>query len=102
MREDKLCVSCREPLDYPSGDGCAAMTQHKSSEPFYIGVEETKEHEDGSATYTFTMDDKAADSMTKLGLEFCIHCAAYQLDLQYVLDNLAYLAEKRDSSENDK
>jgi hypothetical protein len=78
------------------------MTQHKSSEPFYIGVEETKAHEDGSATYTFTMDDKAADSMTKLGLEFCIHCAAYQLDLQYVLDNLAYLAEKRDSSENDK
>jgi Fe-S cluster assembly iron-binding protein IscA len=52
--------------------------------------------------YTFTMDDKAADSMTKLGLEFCIHCAAYQLDLQYVLDNLAYLAEKRDNSENDK
>jgi hypothetical protein len=25
----KLCPSCREPLDYPSGDGCAAMTKHK-------------------------------------------------------------------------
>ena len=24
-----LCPSCREPLDYPSGDGCAAMTLHK-------------------------------------------------------------------------
>ena len=24
-----LCPSCREPLDYPSGDGCAAMTMHK-------------------------------------------------------------------------
>ena len=24
-----LCPSCREPLDYPSGDGCAAMTKHK-------------------------------------------------------------------------
>ena len=23
-----LCPSCREPLDYPSGDGCAAMTNH--------------------------------------------------------------------------
>ncbi len=23
-----LCPSCREPLDYPSGDGCAAMTKH--------------------------------------------------------------------------
>ena len=25
-----LCPSCREPLDYPSGDGCAAMTLHKT------------------------------------------------------------------------
>ena len=24
-----LCPSCREPLDYPSGDGCAAMTMHQ-------------------------------------------------------------------------
>ena len=23
------CPSCREPLDYPSGDGCAVMTMHK-------------------------------------------------------------------------
>ena len=26
------CPSCREPLDYPSGDGCAAMTKHKVSD----------------------------------------------------------------------
>ena len=25
---DDLCPSCREPLDYPSGDGCAAMNKH--------------------------------------------------------------------------
>jgi LSD1 subclass zinc finger protein len=25
-----LCPSCREPLHYPSGDGCAAMTLHKA------------------------------------------------------------------------
>jgi hypothetical protein len=24
-----LCPSCKEPLDYPSGDGCAAMTKHQ-------------------------------------------------------------------------
>ena len=24
-----LCPSCKEPLHYPSGDGCAAMTLHK-------------------------------------------------------------------------
>jgi len=26
----EICPSCREPLDYPSGDGCAAMTKHES------------------------------------------------------------------------
>lgn len=25
---DDVCPSCREPLDCPSGDGCAAMTKH--------------------------------------------------------------------------
>jgi hypothetical protein len=24
-----LCPSCREPVDHPSGDGCAAMIKHK-------------------------------------------------------------------------
>lgn len=23
------CISCGEPLDYPSGDGCASMRLHK-------------------------------------------------------------------------
>jgi hypothetical protein len=23
-----LCPSCKEPVDHPSGDGCAAMTKH--------------------------------------------------------------------------
>jgi hypothetical protein len=78
------------------------MTQHIVREPFYIGVEETTEHEDGGATYSFDMDEKAAVHMAQIGLEFTVYCAAYQLDLQYVLDNLAYLAEKRDNSENDK
>ena len=102
MSEDKLCVSCREPLDYPSGDGCANMTQHIVREPYHIAVEKVVEHEDGGATYSFEMDEKAAVNMAQIGLEFTVYCAAYQLDLQYVLDNLAYLAEKRDSSGNDK
>ena len=28
-----LCPSCREPLRYPSGDGCAAMTKHYALDP---------------------------------------------------------------------
>ena len=26
---DDLCPSCREPINSPSGDGCAAMTMHQ-------------------------------------------------------------------------
>lgn len=102
MSDLKPCPSCREPLDYPSGEGCANMTAHESSEPFHIAVEKIVEHEDGGATYSFEMDEKAAVNMAQIGLEFTVFCAAYQLDLQYVLNNLAYLAEKRDNSEDDK
>ena len=78
------------------------MSEDKISEPFNISVEKVVEHEDGGATYSFDMDEKAAVHMAQIGLEFTVFCAAYQLDLQYVLTNLKYLAEKRDSSENDK
>lgn len=29
----ELCPSCREPVDHPSGDGCAAMTLHYALDP---------------------------------------------------------------------
>jgi hypothetical protein len=29
MAMTDLCPSCREPVDHPSGDGCAAMTRHQ-------------------------------------------------------------------------
>ena len=69
---------------------------------FYIGVDKIEDQDSGDATYTFAMDDKATEALAKIGVEFCLYCAAYELDLQYVLDNLKYLSEKRDSSENDK
>lgn len=53
-----------------------------------IGVEQVKEHEDGSATYTFRFDDDTRDKMAKVGLEFIIHCAAYKWDIQDALDAL--------------
>jgi hypothetical protein len=45
-----LCPSCREPLDYPSGDGCAAMTLHQPvkgmvmSAAFWAAVRERMKH----------------------------------------------------------
>ena len=86
----ELCPSCREPLDYPSGDGCAAMSRHKEIEmnkdAGLIGVETVEEHEDGSATYKFHMDAHARGLLAEEGLKLVLYCAAAGLDIQVVYD----------------
>lgn len=64
------------------------------NEPFQVVVTNVEEHEDGGATYTFELDDNAKVKMANLGLEFMLYCAAYELDLQYALDNLKHLAKE--------
>jgi len=50
-----------------------------------IVITDTVEHPDGSATYTFDMDDASTKKVTELGLEFILTCAAYGLDIQDAL-----------------
>jgi hypothetical protein len=54
-----------------------------------IVITDTVEHEDGSATYTFDIDDVSSKKITELGLEFILTCAAYGLDIQEALKVLA-------------
>ena len=54
-----------------------------------IVIADTVEHEDGSATYTFDMDDASSKKVTELGLEFILTCAAYGLDIQDALQVIA-------------
>ena len=54
--------------------------------PMHIGVEKIDENEDGSATYTFHMSDKAADEMQQLGLKLILYCGTTQTDIQDVFD----------------
>jgi len=61
-------------------------TTMESKEPFYIGVEEVSENEDGSATYSFIMDDVATKEITNLGLQFILYCGAAKVDIQDALD----------------
>lgn len=61
--------------------------------PFVVKVVDTVENEDGSATYTFDLDDDAQQGLCNIGLEFVLYCAAYELDLGYVLDNLKRLKD---------
>lgn len=54
-----------------------------------IVVTDVTEHEDGSATYTFDIDDLSSKKITELGLEFILTCAAYRLDIQDALQVVA-------------
>lgn len=54
--------------------------------PSYIGLSECVEHEDGSATYTIHMDDKARDHLCEEGLKLILYCAAYDVDLGDLYD----------------
>lgn len=59
--------------------------------PFVVKVVDCIEHEDGTVTYSFDLDKEATNGLAKIGLEFSMYCAAYDLDLGYVLDNLKRL-----------
>jgi len=52
-------------------------------------VTDVKENEDGSATYTFDIDEISSKKITELGLEFILTCAAYGLDIADALKVLA-------------
>ena len=51
-----------------------------------IGVETVEEHEDGSATYQFHLDNNCAKLLHEEGLKLVLYCAAAKLDLQVVYD----------------
>jgi hypothetical protein len=67
-----------------------------SNELAMIVVTDVMEHEDGSATYTFDLDNVSSKKITELGLEFILTCAAYGLDIH---DALTHLIEYGKSKE---
>ena len=80
----RCCPSCREPLNYPSGDGCAAMTKHISDDrqrPAVVALEHVEELEDGGAIYKFHMDEASKDKILEEGLKLIIACAVSKVDL---------------------
>lgn len=49
-----------------------------------IGVETVEEHEDGSATYQFHVDEHCRSLLQEEGLKLVLYCAAANLDIQVV------------------
>ena len=93
MTEVKLCPSCREPLNCPSGDGCAAMTKH-NSEINYLDVTDIQDQEDGSCIITFDVNEKAAVDMATLGIRFALYCAAVNTTTEEVLKTMLEKAKQ--------
>ena len=73
------------------------MTQH-NKDAGIIGVEEVKEHEDGSATYQFYMDEKCRNLLQEEGLKLVLYCAAAKLDIQvvydFIEDHIRYMSDE--------
>ena len=61
------------------------LNNQQANEISTIVITDSVEHPDGSATYTFDMDDASQKKITELGLEFILTCAAYGLDIQDAL-----------------
>ena len=46
------------------------------------------EHEDGSATFTFDLDEKTTSLAQELGLKLLLYCGANGTDIDSVFDNI--------------
>ena len=73
------------------------MTDQRSEELSTIVITDTVEHEDGSATYTFDMDDASSKKITELGLEFILTCAAFGLDIQDALTLISNYGKEKNN-----
>ena len=51
-----------------------------------IAVKDVTVNEDGSATYTFDLDDAAEALVMEEGLKFVLYCGLTKLDIQDVYD----------------
>jgi len=62
-----------------------------------IGVETVKEHEDGSATYQFHVDERCRSLLQEEGLKLVLYCAAANLDIGVVYDFIEdHISSKKD------
>ena len=79
-----------EALDYDRvaswSDGYEAGKKAMENKVGMIGVETVEEHEDGSATYQFHLDDYTRKILAEEGLKLVLYCAAAKLDMGLVYD----------------
>ena len=77
----------------------SSANKERSDEEHTVGniaIQEVLEHEDGSATYTFDMDEKALKKLAELGLELAMTCVAYEMDIQEAMDHIQWLGVSKE------
>jgi len=57
-----------------------------TEEPWEMLVTDVVDNEDGGTTISFDLDVEAHKAMANLGVQFVLHCAAAQVDMQVALD----------------
>jgi len=60
-----------------------------------IEITEVEEHEDGSATYEFDLDEETAVSMAQLGLTFVFYCRALGKSTDQVFSEMLQQIDNR-------
>jgi hypothetical protein len=68
---------------------------------FTITVVDVQEHEDGGATYSFQLDEKAKTKLANIGLEFIVTCAATETDIQDALTGIIWLSKSEPEGEDE-
>lgn len=63
--------------------------------PFCIGVERVTEHEDGSATYTFQMDNKTRDMLVDDGIRLVLMCVVAGIRVEEAFDMIHNLVKEK-------
>jgi len=61
-----------------------------------LDVVDVEEHEDGSATYSFSYDEQTRNELAGFGIELVIRCAVFGWDIQDALDSLEREVPKDD------
>ena len=57
-----------------------------NDESFTLALQHVTEHENGDATYSFDMSEKARDAILQEGLKMMLYCGICKVDLQDVYD----------------
>jgi hypothetical protein len=71
------------------------MMTEQVETPFCIGVERVTEHEDGSATYTFQMDNKTRDMLVDDGIRLVLMCVVAGIRVEEAFDMIHNLVKEK-------